>query len=84
MAAILAPAATQIGLQVLLQPYSHTIGHIACTAVGIVYPAYASFKAAEIVRVRNDTAEASRWLVYWGVYGTVSVLERVLDGALPW
>ena len=54
------------------------------TAVGVVYPAYASFKAVEVLRVRNDTSEASRWLVYWGIYGAVSALERVLDRALPW
>ncbi len=55
------------------------------TAVGVVYPAYASFKAVEVMRVRNDTAEASKWLTYWAVYGTLTALERFsLDSIVPW
>ncbi|KAG7672247.1 hypothetical protein Ndes2526B_g06766 [Nannochloris sp. 'desiccata'] len=84
MAGILTPVASQVGLQLLLQPYSHTIGHIACTAVGVVYPAYASFKAVEVMRVRNDTSEAARWLNYWAIFGTLTALERALDSIVPW
>lgn len=52
--------------------------------MGVVYPAYASFKAAEILRVRNEGTDASRWLMYWAIYGTITAVERAFDNVLPW
>jgi receptor expression-enhancing protein 5/6 len=49
-----------------------------------MYPSYASFKAVELMRLRNDDSEAARWLTYWAVYGAINTLERLLDRALPW
>eukprot|EP00887_Chlorella_sp_A99_P005768 scaffold1.g5768.t1 len=93
---VVVPVATQVGLQLLLQPYAQGIGRVACTAAGVVYPAYASFKAVEALatsegagqqdleRQRNARWQAAKWLCYWGVYGVLTVAERVLDRALPW
>jgi len=54
------------------------------TAVGVVYPAYASFKAVEVLRLHNETSEAARWLTYWAIYGTITAVERMLDKLIPW
>ena len=53
-------------------------------AVGVLYPAYASIKAVEILNTRGEPSEAGRWLTYWAVYGSLSAVERLLDKALPW
>lgn len=50
----------------------------------MLYPAYASFKAVEILNTRGEPSEAGRWLTYWAVYGSLSAVERLLDKALPW
>ncbi len=52
--------------------------------MGVVYPAYASFKAVELLRVRHDSVEASRWLTYWAVFGTLAAAERILDRLIPY
>lgn len=83
MSALLAPAAASVGLQVLLQPYGQAhVGHAACTAVGLLYPAYCSLKAVE-ARPPN-TRESKKWLVYWSVYGLLTAAERPLDRVLQW
>ena len=124
MAGILAPVATQVGLQLILQPFSNTVGELGwcgtprsaptqqcatspdpaaatprspaspprpnqpprccSTAAGVLYPAYASFKAVEVLRLRNDDSEAAKWLTYWAVYGAFSTVERLLERLLPW
>ena len=52
--------------------------------MGVVYPAYASFKAVEVLRVRNEPTQASRWLTYWAIYGTITAIERAFDKVHPW
>eukprot|EP00890_Picochlorum_soloecismus_P001947 jgi/Picsp_1/2753/NSC_00981-R1_protein len=74
----------QVGLQLLLKPYSNTMGEIVCGAVGTVYPAYASFKAIEYMRVQGDTDEATRWLMYWAIYSLFSMTERIGKPILNW
>ncbi len=54
------------------------------TVAGVIYPAYASFKAVQVLRTRRETQEAEKWLTYWAVYATLSLAERVLDKTLPW
>ncbi|GAB4822768.1 hypothetical protein N2152v2_009814 [Parachlorella kessleri] len=81
---VLAPALTQVGLQVLLQPYGGFISQTSCTLAGVIYPAYASFKAVQVLTRRRTTEEAEKWLTYWAVYASFSVVERLLDKALPW
>lgn len=54
------------------------------TVAGVVYPAYQSFKAVQVLKTRGERAEAEKWLDYWAVYACLSVAERVLDKALPW
>ena len=57
----------------------------ACSTVaGVIYPAYASFKAVQVLTRRRTTEEAEKWLTYWAVYASFSVVERLLDKALPW
>lgn len=41
---VVVPVATQVGLQLLLQPYAQGVGQLINTGVGVVYPAYASYK----------------------------------------
>jgi hypothetical protein len=58
-----------------------------CSAVvGTLYPAYASFKAIEYMRVHGDTDEASRWLMYWAIFGMWNVAEKILSkiGIVRW
>lgn len=54
------------------------------TAIGVIYPAYASFKAVEMLRLHNDSTEATRWLTYWAVYATLSATEALLHKVPPW
>ncbi|CAH0491359.1 unnamed protein product [Peronospora farinosa] len=45
-----------------------------CLAVGVAYPAYASFKAMERSESGHDN---KRWLTYWVVYGATTSVESV-------
>ena len=119
------PVAAEVGLQLLLRPYSSALGEVAwyamtaytyiyiyvcvcvcvCVCVftsvcqrlslrvlgiccsniaGVIYPCYASFKAAELLRLHGDSSEAHRWLTYWGVYGCFASLGRIVDGLKTW
>jgi len=58
--------------------------HESSGAVGTVYPAYASFKAIEYMRVQGDTDEATRWLMYWAIYSLFSMTEKLGKPILNW
>ncbi|POM67299.1 membrane protein [Phytophthora palmivora] len=45
-----------------------------CLAVGVAYPAYASFKALERPESGHDEKQ---WLTYWVVYGATTSVESV-------
>lgn len=45
------------------------LSHTASCVIGNLYPAYASLKAVELLRVRDETYDATKWLMYW--YGMV-------------
>uniref|UniRef100_A0AAV1UFW2 HVA22-like protein n=1 Tax=Peronospora matthiolae TaxID=2874970 RepID=A0AAV1UFW2_9STRA len=45
-----------------------------CLAVGVAYPAYASFKALERPHTGHDSKQ---WLTYWIVYGATTSVETV-------
>ena len=45
---VVVPVATQVGLQLLLQPYAQGVGTIINAGVGVVYPAYASYKVRQL------------------------------------
>ncbi|KAF0697725.1 Aste57867_11611 [Aphanomyces stellatus] len=47
----------------------------AITAVGVLYPAYASFKALETAQVDDD----KQWLTYWVVFSITSSAEEVAE-----
>lgn len=70
-----------VGLQILLSTNSRSLlVQTACAVVGTLYPAYASLKSIEYMRVHDDTHEATKWLMYWAMFGLFRVVEEV---ALP-
>lgn len=57
------------------------IGEVFLTnLLGVVYPAYMSFKAIETKEEEDD----KQWLTYWVVYGTFTVVDTVTDVLLFW
>ena len=63
------------GLRVLLEP-NPVIVRTACTVAGVLYPAYASFRASDSPQGAGD---AQQWLTYWGVYGSIHLIELAAD-----
>ncbi|KAK9807260.1 hypothetical protein WJX73_004481 [Symbiochloris irregularis] len=80
------PVASSVGLQLLLQPAtSGAIAQGACAGLGVLYPAYATFKAVETTK--QDPVEAnkqlSQWVTYWTIFGGVSVVEGLFSKKPP-
>ncbi|KAK4473354.1 hypothetical protein MN116_002760 [Schistosoma mekongi] len=48
--------------------------------IGFIYPAYRSIKALETVDKGDDT----KWLTYWVVFATLSVIESLTDIFFYW
>ncbi|XP_071722337.1 HVA22-like protein k [Rutidosis leptorrhynchoides] len=68
-----------VGLQLLLSPLgSNVVTRAACCSIGIGLPVYSTFKAIE----NKDQNEQQKWLVYWAVYGSFSVVEVFADKIL--
>mmetsp|Transcript_12421 Transcript_12421/g.30526 ORF Transcript_12421/g.30526 Transcript_12421/m.30526 type:complete len:193 (-) Transcript_12421:450-1028(-) len=75
------PYVEKIGLQLLLEPQtSGVIFRAACAGVGVVYPAYQSFKAIE--DKKNAKQDDEQWLTYWAIFGLASLLEASVDEIL--
>merc|ERR1712212_83854 len=55
-------------------------GQLVCNAIGFLYPAYSSIKAIESHKKEDDT----KWLTYWVVYATFSMLESFSDIIIGW
>jgi len=55
-------------------------GEVICTAIGSLYPLYASFRAVE----DNSHREIKHWLVYWITYAAVMLLEGFVQRLLSW
>lgn len=53
---------------------------VICNLAGFIYPAYQSMKAIESTRLEDDR----RWLVYWVVYSSLSIIEFFSDWLLFW
>ncbi|CAH0550560.1 unnamed protein product [Brassicogethes aeneus] len=53
---------------------------LVCNVVGFAYPAYISIKAIESSSKDDDT----KWLTYWVVYATFSILEFFADTIVGW
>ncbi|OTF69741.1 receptor expression-enhancing 1-like protein, partial [Euroglyphus maynei] len=53
---------------------------LICNFVGFVYPAYVSIKALESSAKDDDT----RWLTYWVVFASFSVIEFFSDFIFSW
>ncbi|XP_044499808.1 HVA22-like protein k isoform X2 [Mangifera indica] len=71
----------KVGLQLLLCPLgSNVVIRTACCSVGIALPVYSTFKAIE----RKDQDDQQKWLIYWAVYGSFSIVEVFSDKLLSW
>lgn len=67
-----------VGLQILLSTNSRSfVINAASAIVGTLYPAYASLKSIEYMRVHDDTQEATKWLMYWAVLGLFRMAEEI-------
>lgn len=55
-------------------------GQLLCNSIGFLYPAYSSIKAIESHNKDDDT----KWLTYWVVYATFSMLESFSDIIIGW
>ncbi|BES90344.1 receptor expression-enhancing protein [Nesidiocoris tenuis] len=53
---------------------------LLCNVIGFVYPAYASMKAIESPNKNDDT----KWLTYWTVFASFSIVEFPSDVLLSW
>ncbi|KAI7736908.1 hypothetical protein M8C21_032339 [Ambrosia artemisiifolia] len=72
---------TEVGLKLLLAPLdSNIVIRTACCSVGIALPVYSTFKAIET----KDQNEQQKWLLYWAVYGSFSVVEVFADKLISW
>ena len=62
------------------------ISRFPCTVIGILWPAYQSFKALESGSVDSATrgTDAKRWLRYWIVHALALVAEGPSDLLLDW
>jgi len=78
------PPMPSIGLPTLLLSTATNpfLSHTASCILGNLYPAYASLKSIEYMRVRDETHDATKWLMYWSVYGLFSALEMM--AVPPW
>nr|QDL88525.1 HVA22-like protein k-like isoform X3 [Cymbidium sinense] len=71
----------EVGLRLLLTPIcSNIVIRTACCTVGTVLPVYSTFKSIE----RNDQEEREKWLVYWAVHGTFTLVELFSDKLISW
>ncbi|CAL8464852.1 g4387 [Coccomyxa elongata] len=74
------PVATQVGLQLLLQPASSSvIANAGCQVVGLAYPAYATCKALD----QPVPTEKSHWLCYWLAFGGLTAVESLVTQRFP-
>jgi len=56
------------------------ISSVLCNIVGVVYPAYASFKALETPGDEDD----KQWLTYWVVFAALTIVEDISDLLVFW
>ncbi|CAN4087932.1 unnamed protein product [Withania somnifera] len=81
MAMFASNLSSEVGLKLLLSPLNtNVVVRTACCSVGIVLPVYSTFKAIEV----RDPNEQRKWLLYWAVYGSFSIVEAFTDKFLYW
>ncbi|WOL13047.1 HVA22-like protein k isoform X1 [Canna indica] len=79
--ALLSSIPSEVGLRLLLCPLgSNIITRTACCTIGIGLPIYSTFKAIE----NKNRNEQEKWLLYWAVYGSFSLVEVLSDKVLYW
>ena len=59
------------------------LSHTASCVIGNLYPAYASLKAVELLRVRDETYDATKWLMYWYAMAMFRCIPASLPPAPP-
>jgi len=78
------PVDPSLGSRSANKPTETKMGSVvyACTklVIGQLYPAYASFKA---VKNRN-VKEYVKWMIYWIVFSTYTVIEEIADVLAYW
>ncbi|CAL9205039.1 unnamed protein product [Musa hybrid cultivar] len=81
MALLASTIPTEVGLRLLLCPLtSNIVTRTACCTIGIGLPVYSTFKAIE----NKNRNEQEKWLLYWAVYGSFSLVEVLSDKFLYW
>ncbi|XP_064945510.1 HVA22-like protein k isoform X2 [Musa acuminata AAA Group] len=81
MALLASTIPTEVGLRLLLCPLtSNIVTRTACCTIGIGLPVYSTFKAIE----NKNGNEQEKWLLYWAVYGSFSLVEVLSDKFLYW
>ena len=66
------PSAAGLATILLSTTSNLILSHAASCVVGNLYPAYGSLKALELLRVRDETYDATKWLMYWYGMGVIS------------
>jgi len=56
------------------------VSRLGCTFVGILYPAYCTFKTLK----RQEFDQQTQWLTFWLVFSCFTFLERFADVVLAW
>lgn len=56
------------------------ISRMVILSVGVLYPAYASFKAVR----RKSHRDYTKWMMYWIVFALFQAVETFTDTFLPW
>lgn len=80
---LLPTGAGPVGLQLLLQPVSSGVfARGACNVAATIYPMYASCKAIESEAAEKE--DDTQWLMYWTIYGSLSLIEGTTDKLLSW
>lgn len=59
---------------------SSTLYSVILLALGMLYPAYKSFKAVK----NSNSQESERWLTYWVVFSCLIATEKITDNLFSW
>eukprot|EP01025_Chloroclados_australasicus_P006502 TRINITY_DN12092_c0_g2_i4.p1 TRINITY_DN12092_c0_g2~~TRINITY_DN12092_c0_g2_i4.p1 ORF type:complete len:263 (+),score=23.91 TRINITY_DN12092_c0_g2_i4:258-1046(+) len=64
------------------------LGQLLCYSLestfGYLLPAYQTYKTVEQEKEQQDENALKNWCIYWGIIGTWTICERILDKVLFW